>query len=404
MNSSTWKLIDLAVEALQAEELCILCSVVRLDGSGYGRVGARLLLTESGDREGYISGGCLEKDLCRRALHEAHTHPKLITFDTRRNAIIPSRYNTGCEGLVYVLCQPLSLESCFYRTALAVRNQRRIARVLTVYRSEWANVSAGDTIAQFDDGDLLSSTRMSETTTVRSLEQLLNRQPGLFTATANDAAGRAIELVVDALQPRRRLVIFGAGDDVKPVVHLATGLDWEVCVVGQQPHLAERSRFPGAKVYLQDYAELADTLVDDEFTHVISMSHDYSCDLRLLPILVRKRLRSVGLLGSRRRLAKLLTELYYRGERLSEEQIERIRSPLGLDIGAESPEDIALSIVSELVAIERGATGNPLSANAVSSRAPLPHYTFSCLDVRSNGTAHPFLERIDEAIHSVERH
>lgn len=87
-------LLALAEDALSVGEKCILCYVVRLQGSGYGRVGARLMLTESGERAGYISGGCLEKDLCRRAFHEAHTHPKLLTFDTRGNRLTPSRYST----------------------------------------------------------------------------------------------------------------------------------------------------------------------------------------------------------------------------------------------------------------------------------------------------------------------
>ncbi len=387
-----------AHDALEAGEKCVLCSVVRLEGSGYGRVGARLLVTESGERTGYISGGCLEKDLCRRALHEALTRPKLMTFDTRGQALTPSRYNTGCEGLVYVFCQPLSLNSFVYRIASLVNERRQPARLLTVYRSEWPSIRVGECAAEFGDESRSSLPELDTSSGSQVLSELLQGLPGSFTATLSDDANRALDVVVERLEPMRRLLIFGAGDDVQPVARLALAMGWQVGVVGKHAELANARRFPGAQVYVGSLADLAPALVADEFTHVISMSHDFLSDLQLLPLLVRAPVRSIGLLGSKRRLAKLLAELYYRGERLSPEQIDRIRSPLGLDIGGHSPEDIALSILSELLAIENGKAGTKLSDKNGSVHTHLPHRLLAASTLQSAALTSQVMFQVDSRL------
>lgn len=367
-----FKLLELADAAITDDERCALCSVVRLDGSGYGRVGARLLLTESGDREGYISGGCLEKDLMRRVWSEATHSPRLMAFDTRGHALSLSRYNTGCQGVVYVLCQPFhGRRPFFFEAATRVIQQRQSARLLTIYHSQWEDFRAGDGLARFADGSVAGTSAVMQ----KSVEffDMMERIDGPFTATVLDSCGAKLELTIETLAPPKRLVIFGSGDDVQPVVRAALGLGWEVWVMGQRPETTTAMRFPGARVYLDRFANVPLELLADRQTHVLLMTHDLASDLELLPLLVGSNVASIGSLGSKNRLARLVAELHQRGMTLNANQVERIRCPMGLDIGANSPEEIATSIVAELIAIENGRSGLSLSAATGSIHTHVPH-------------------------------
>ena len=367
-----FKLLELADAAITADERCMLCSVVRLEGSGYGRVGARLLLTESGDREGHISGGCLEKDLMRRVWSEATHAPRLMAFDTRGHVRSQSRYNTGCQGVVYVLCQPFHGRRPFFvETAARVVQQRQCARLLTVYHSQWEEFRAGDALARFTDGAIVGASSAMQ----RSVElfNMLDHIDGPFTATVVDSNNAKLEITVETLTPPKRVVIFGSGDDVQPVARAALGLGWEVWVMGQRPESTTAARFPGARVHLDRYANMPLELLADAHTHALLMTHDLTSDLGILPLLVASTFGSIGSLGSKSRLARLVAELHQRGTTLKTDQVERIRCPIGLDIGANSPEEIATSIMAELIAIDHGKSCVPLSMSTGAIHAHVPH-------------------------------
>ncbi len=368
------KLIQLAQAAIEADDKCILCSVMRLEGSGYGRVGARLLLTESGEREGYVSGGCLERDLRHRAWAEAAETPKLIAFDTRGNSITPSRYNTGCQGVVYVLCQPFGLQSFFIDVAARLLKQRQSARLLTVYHSQSHVVRTGDSMAIFADGSTeVSCSRLDE---AKYLRRLLVDAKEPFTATIRDRQGARVEVTVEFLEPPPRLIVFGSGDDVVPVVRLALEVGWEVGVVGHRKESMTSDRFCGAQLYSSEAAAVPPAWSTDQFTHVLLMTHDMVRDAAILPEVLTATVGSVGMLGSKHRMARLATELHRRG--VDVQLLERVRCPVGLSIGAISPQEIALSIMAELVALARGGSGSSLTQRAGAIHERLPHYDWEC--------------------------
>lgn len=369
------KLIQLAQSAIDADEKCILCSVMRLEGSGYGRVGARLLLTESGDREGYVSGGCLERDLRHRAWAEAAHAPRLIAFDTRGNSISPARYNTGCQGVVYVLCQPIDRHKSFFiDVAARVIDQRQSARMLTVYHSQSSSVQTGEAMVMFADGSAVESS--SKPSDAGYLRRLLVSATEPMTASLLDRTGARIELTIEFLDPPPRLVVFGSGDDVVPVVRVALGLGWDVCVVGRSAESMTKDRFPGARLHIGEVASVPSTWFADRNTHVLLMTHDMASDVAILPKLLTATVGSVGLLGSKPRLARIVTELHSRGVPIGPSQHERFRCPVGLNIGAIAPEEIALSIVAELVALVRGGTGARLTEHKGSIHERWPHYNW----------------------------
>lgn len=376
------KLIQLARSAIDADEKCILCSVMRLEGSGYGRVGARLLLTESGDREGYVSGGCLERDLRHRAWAEAAHAPKLIAFDTRGNSISPSRYNTGCQGVVYVLCQPIDRQKSFFiDVASRVLDERQSARMLTVYHSQLSSVPTGEATVMFADGSYVESS--SQSGDAGYLRRLLVRATEPMTASLLDRQGTRIELTVEFLDPPPRLVIFGSGDDVVPVVQLAVGLGWDVIVVGRRAESMTTDRFPGARLHIGEVASVPSTWIADRHTHVLLMTHDMASDVAILPKLLTATVGSIGLLGSKPRLARIVTELHSRGVPIGPSQLERFRCPVGLNIGAIASEEIALSIMAELVALVRGGTGSKLTEHKGSIHDRWPHYNWELSQLES---------------------
>lgn len=369
------ELLERAIAAHEAGEACVLCTVVRLDGSGYGRPGARLFLSESGDRIGFISGGCLEKDLCRRVWDATEAGPKLIAFNTAGNSVDIPRYNTGCEGVVYVFCQRINdrVGRMIHRILNATSSGDEI-RLLTVYRSDSNFAQVGDSLLLNNDGvchpismesetcDALQSSQTYPSQVTAALLDKLQSASRNGSFALHDSNGDIIEAAIEIISPQRRLVIFGSGDDVMPVSQASVAIGWRVTVIGHRAELTQSHRFPSAEVLCGPMHEIAEELLFrgthfSDSTDAIIMTHDFERDVELMDVLLDSPVRSIGLLGPKKRLGRLVTQLHERGRKLSDHDIDRIRSPLGLDIGAISPAEIATSIVAELIAISRERQG-----------------------------------------------
>ena len=194
-----------------------------------------------------------------------------------------------------------------------------------------------------------------------------------------------IEATLELLEPPKRLLIFGSGDDVRPVATIGASLGWDVCLVGRRA-VTELSPSSGLQQFVSEgSATRIEELVDD-FTDVLLMTHDLNSDVEILSRLLETRVRSIGSLGSKNRLARLITELYRRGYTAATSLVERIRCPVGLNIGAIGPEEIAVSIAAELIALDHGR---------------------SCpTNLQREGTLHssvPHLELDLEQLESIER-
>jgi xanthine dehydrogenase accessory factor len=376
-----------AIATYESGEPCVLCTVVRLDGSGYGQPGARLFLSESGERHGYISGGCLEKDLCRRVWDATAAGPKLIAFDTRGNSVEPSQYNTGCEGVVYVLCQRIDdRQASVVRRILNANTKEHEIRLLTVYRSESKYADIGDTLTcEMDYASQPSDAigRLGQHSQVAdTFFDKLRSADRNHSFAWQDSHGDVIEAAIEIISPSRRLVIFGSGDDVIPVSTACLALGWRVTIVGHRAELTQQQRFPGAEVLYGPLHKIAEELLVrgihfSDRADVVIMTHDFDRDVELMDVLVDSPVRSIGLLGPKRRLGRLVTRLYQRGRKLSDSDIDRIRSPIGLDIGAISPAEIAASIVAELIALSRKRRGGFLHLRRHPIHEPSDQKSFS---------------------------
>lgn len=178
--------------------------------------------------------------------------------------------------------------------------------------------------------------------------------------------GGAMEVYIEPLAPRERLVVFGAGHVARPTAALARDLGFDVTVVDERDEYADPARFPGAEVVCADPRRWVETFAPDARTYVLLVTHEHALDQDLLQALLPRTWAWLGLIGSRAKVAKFFLRLRAAG--VDEALFAKVSTPVGLDIGAETPEEIAVSIAAELVRVRRGVTRPPVPLSEI----PLP--------------------------------
>jgi xanthine dehydrogenase accessory factor len=366
-----------------------LATVVNVTGSTYRRPGARMLIAADGQTVGSVSGGCLERDVLNQARRVLQWNkPRVVTYDSMSDDDIVWEFNLGCNGIVDVLIEPIHHNG--KRGLLAFLSDcldhRKTGVVATVFGVEGhMKAAVGNRLmlserlsAIHDIGDedlakaILGDSR-------RALDS------GTPKVTMYElSAGRA-EVFIEVIQPPVPLVIFGAGHDAVPLVRFAKELGWHVTVVDPRPGYATRQKFP-----------LADTLVvcrpEEVHEHIeiqrgtvaVVMTHHYLHDADLLRTLLPLPLRYLGLLGSKRRTQRLLHEARKEGVLLSESNLDLVYGPIGLDIGADTPEEIALAIAAEIQAVLAGRSGGMLKIR----EGPLHEQSPAAHAITLSGTIH----------------
>ena len=360
----------------------VLATIVAVEGPSYRKPGAHMLLTQDGRRAGTVSGGCLEAEVARRAWWLTSSGPVIERYSTvADDGDMP--YGSGCGGVVFILLErrqtalPLltALETAFeMRTPLAIATVlegphmgQRAFTGLT-QDSEQAAAGESDGVA----GKALARLAQTALEHRAALEQRIR---------IGDAESR---IWADYRAARPGLWIFSAGDDAKPLVKLARELGWFVAVADGRSHLATRIRFPSANdvrvLPIADLPGAAPAHLALRTTDVaVVMTHSFEQDSRILASLLGLGfpLAYIGVLGPQRRTRELLAEaarlLQVSG---ATEQIERwldqLHAPTGLDLGGETPAEVALSILAEAQQTITAATGRPLRtvrvAPAVSCR------------------------------------
>jgi xanthine dehydrogenase accessory factor len=366
------------VEAFDAAcdrgERCALATVVSVEGSSYRRPGARMLVCEGGASTGTISAGCLEADVVEHAKRViVGGAPKLVEYDTASTGDeMAWGLGLGCNGVVRVLVEPLAPGSA-YVEALRRSGEAHAAplTVATVYRHtppESApaapRIEPGARLFFNGEGEVGREKLCDEAAALLEGEVRALARGGFTSgAHAYEADGGAVKVFVETLLPPVPLVVFGAGHDALPVVELARGLGWQTEVVDPQARPASRARFAAAdRVTLARPEEVAAQVSITPRTLTLLMSHNYSHDLALLRFLLASPARYVGVMGPRKRTERMLSELAA-GEDLfrpEEADLARLYAPAGLDIGANAPAEIAVSIIAEMRAVLGGRRGGML--------------------------------------------
>ncbi len=334
----------LALARTAGSQPLALATVVHVRGSAYRRPGARLLVTSDGRSAGLISGGCLEEDVKVRAGKVLRSgQPGLVTYDSTSPDDLVFGLGLGCNGIVSILIEPARASEgilSFFEACVALRKPARIA---TVFESDGLRIGA----RWMDWPDGGGTGEGADASTLDSLRDLC--RAGLRRSSVEDLVhpdGRWARVFVETIAPPPALVVFGAGDDAIPLVHGAKDLGWSVTVVDHRPALASRERFPEADaIHCLRPEALSDRpdLVPAEAL-VMVMTHRFEHDRVLVSTLLGRPLRYLGVLGPAARTHRLLE-----GRSLPPSSV--LRGPAGLDLGAESPEEIALSILAEMQAV-----------------------------------------------------
>jgi xanthine/CO dehydrogenase XdhC/CoxF family maturation factor len=348
----------------ETTEPVVVATVVRITGSSYGGVGTRMVIPQNAPPIGIVSGGCLESDLAEHAKEVQLSHvPKVVTYDTRADDDAAWGLGLGCNGLIDVLLEPLTETEARELAGILMRGLDSqepavLATVIEGNRLVGAHalmLGAETYTIGWDDSELLQEVRDHSDEAFAEARRGLVRQYGGVTV--------AFEIILPSVD----LLICGSGPDVVPLVSLGRQLDWNLTVVDHRPaDTAHAERFPGARlVECHDPRELARATRITRFTAAVVMSHNYARDLDYVRALLGSDAGYIGVLGPRARTERMFADMTSAGETILHG--ERIHSPVGLDLGGDGPERIALSIVSEVAAV----ISNRSAGHLRESRSPL---------------------------------
>lgn len=349
------------VSQFTENEKAILATVVDVVGSGYRRAGARMLIDADGKSIGTVSGGCLEADVLERAKRVLQTsEPTVITYDTTADENSLFGLGMGCRGIVRVLLEAVTKENVIFKSFARAIEKREREVIATLISTE-NNTNIGGRF--YYDGANQSEAANTPDSFGNS-EQLTDDCRKVFageiksTVRVYETAAGAAEFFIERVEPPLNLLLFGAGFDALPVIRFAKDLGWRVSVVDHRPAFANRERLPEAdEIFVARAEDLNDELFKDENSVAVVITHNYERDREILYRLLNSSCRYIGALGPKKRTENLIQELRDAGRKFDENNLKQIHAPIGLDIGAETPEEIALAVIAEIKSVLANRSG-----------------------------------------------
>jgi xanthine dehydrogenase accessory factor len=334
------------------DDALVLATIIATQGSTYRNPGAMMLIASDGSFEGLISGGCLEGDLLQHAARVFEDGlPHYVTYDMHADEELVWNLGLGCNGVIHLLLQRLERDSGFgflEALALAHGNRRPALLGLLTGSAEKSELGAFALIDSIDistgDHELLGF-----------LKGCSRPWPDWRTRCEHlPGTGAEREVLIIHMPVQPRVLICGAGPDALPLARILSELDWDLTLVDHRPAYAKKERFPaGCRVVQCRPADLEQRMELKELDAAVIMSHHLGNDTDYLKQLARHDLPYLGVLGPHARREQL--------KRMSNCQGQNVYGPVGLDIGAELPESIALSISAELHAVLNGRVGQSLT-------------------------------------------
>ncbi|SDL79325.1 XdhC family protein [Streptomyces wuyuanensis] len=350
-----------------------VATVVAVGGSAPRRPGAALAVDSDGTAIGSVSGGCVEGavyELCRQALEDGRTVLERFGYSDDDAFAV----GLTCGGIIDILVTPVRADSPardVLAAALAAAAQGRPAAVARI--TDGPGELMGRALLVRADGSYegtLGGHPELDRTAAGEARALLDAGRTGTAAIGEDGSccGRPLTLLVESSVPAPRMIVFGAIDFASALVRAGKFLGYHVTVCDARPVFATKQRFPDADEIVVEWPHryLESTDVDGR-TVLCVLTHDAKFDVPLLERALRLPVAYVGAMGSRRTHEDRNARLREAG--VGELELARLRSPIGLDLGARTPEETALSIAAEIVAVRRGGSGVPLAG----SRAPIHH-------------------------------
>ena len=334
-------ILELHKQISSKGERAVLATVVDVKGSSYRLPGAKMLITETGESFGTVSGGCLEADVLERAKQVLKTgRPQVFIYDTTGTEDSVFSLNMGCRGIIRILLEPAESNLFeFLENCIKARKPGIIATLITGDEPPGMRLLANqEQIVASDFAPDFQEKILPNTRTVFS-EGKSSLQSYNFG-----------EVFLEFIAPPLNLIVFGAGADAVPLAELAKNLGWRVAIIDHRSAFATMERFPNADEITVARAENLN-LTFDENTAAVIMTHNYDRDRDILKFLLPSKAVYIGALGPKRRTQNLLAELNESGEKFTDSLLQKLYAPVGLDIGAETPETIALAIIAEIQSV-----------------------------------------------------
>lgn len=301
----------------------VLVTVVDLNGSSYRKPGVRMLISNDNSYIGAVSGGCVEKEIIRRAQSVfTDNKAKVITYD--------GRYRLGCEGVLYILIEPFVISDTFLQAFLFALENRETVKIDSYFKKQ------DETIGNYG-----------------SLITFKNTEPFTLSNSLNIETLNSETIFTQNLKPLFKLLIIGGEHDAVKLCKIASNLGWEIDIITTAKDSRLKSDFPGASAIFGETPETIQFNNIEEHTAIVLMNHSYVQDLKYLVQLSKHTPEYIGILGAPSRREKLFNDLFEYAPETNEKFLETIYTPAGLHIGAKTPEEIAISIIAEILSVIR---------------------------------------------------
>lgn len=346
----------------QSGSRAALATVVCIRGSAYRREGAKLLVAEDGTAVGNVSGGCLEQDVKESALQViASGMPRLRSYCSGADDIGAWDMGLGCDGQVEIFVEPADGDWHSVRSLLDLGEPFAVCTAVAV-EPDARNRSR-----------LIVRSSGKQEGTLGSVELDTAAMDAASAAFKRDAHSKVYEIAghrvfIDLFEPPPRLLLIGAGDDARPLSRLAADAGFSVTVIDRRRALLAPERFIDAVRLVESEAQtLVERARPDRRCYAVLMTHNYASDREYLAALLKTSVTYIGLLGPRQRTARMLDSLEVRNTA----DLDRIHAPVGLDLGGEGAEQVALAIVGEVLSVCAGRRPVPLRerVRAIHARA-----------------------------------
>ncbi|HMN43391.1 MAG TPA: XdhC family protein [Povalibacter sp.] len=326
-------------------EPLVLATIIHTIGSTYRKAGAQMLIAQDASAAGLLSGGCLEADLVERSRKVLETgNASIAEYDTRSSDDLIWGIGLGCEGAMRILLTRLNAANDYepYAFVDRCRNRHIAGSIALVTASTNPRFALGAAFRSDEPGALPAA-----------VQTAIASAGSAATVNADD-----IEFLIVPVELPPKLLILGAGPDAMPLVEIAGLMGWHITVLDHRPAYAIVDRFPRARsVELRPAATLSGFLDGTRFDAAVVMSHHLTSDEAYLAALADSAIPYIGLLGPAPRRVRLMNDIGERATRFG----NRLYGPIGLDIGAKTPESIALAIVAEIQAVLANRPGRSFS-------------------------------------------
>ncbi|SDM34967.1 xanthine dehydrogenase accessory factor [Halogranum gelatinilyticum] len=341
-----------------------VATVTNVQGSAYRRPGAKLVVAGDGNSTGAVTAGCLEDavaDLARAAVDDGKARVERFDLTADAGGEVWGM-GLGCNGVIDLLVEPVD-ESL--APAVDELDAKRTVVVATAVGSDSSEIAVGDRTTLTTDGDRVARDRPGLPDAV--LDAIADdvaalRESGASATVTVETDAGTVEVFVDTLTPAPELLVFGRQRDVPPVARLGREAGFRVRVVTGRGGSADADRFPAAHEVLPTRSPDLASLVDaPATTYAVVMSHNFVDDRLALESLLDTPIPYIGLMGPRKRFAEMREAFAEEGSPLGDADLSRVSTPVGLDLGGDHPTQIALSVVSEVLAVHNGRTGGRLA-------------------------------------------